>query len=267
MRIALGPFVLLAAAGGALGHDMYLMPSTFFPQPGERIQVGFHVGDSFPDSEVGGRLHRLRDPRLAWESGGVALTQLRTEGNRDVGEAVVGGQGVVIAAASTQPTLIELAPDQFTHYLAEEGLTETIDWRKRHNEAAKPGKERYSKYAKALLLVGASNGFAAHKVGFIIEIIPEADPYSLKPGDALPIQVLFRNQPAADLQIEAAWASRAAGKSKITVVGRTDAQGRVRVPLPEAGLWRIHTIKMERCGDPQAADWESFWASLTFELR
>ncbi len=257
--------LLLFGAVAAHGHDMYIMPGTFFPSKGDTITAGFHVGDSFPESEVGGRLDRLRNPRLTWKTGAASFRNLRTDGNRDLADVEVAGSGNLIAAVNTVPTLIELDPAKFTEYLKSEGLSEVIAWRAQHGESAKPGKERYSKYAKAILLSGAANGFANHAVGYMIEIIPEADPYSLKPGEFLPIRVLFRGKPAADLQIESAWAAQTGRKT--TVVGRTGSDGRLRVPLPATGLWRIRTIKMERCAEPAVADWESSWASLTFELR
>ncbi len=79
------------------------------------------------------------------------------------------------------------------------------------------------------------------------------------------MRVLFRGKPAAGLQLEAAWSG--GGKSKTTVIGRTDPAGRIQVPLAAARMWRLHSLMMERCSEPGAADWESFWASLTFEVR
>lgn len=256
---------LFAFTAAVQGHDLYLLPSTFLPAKGAIVNVGFHVGDSFPESEVSGRVERLRDPKLMWEGGSSSIGNLRVDGKRDVGDVKAGGEGESIAMVSTLPTLIELAPAKFTEYLREEGLTETIGWREQHGESSKPGKERYSKYAKAILLSGKANGFGRHLAGYVIEIVPEKDVYTLGPGASLPIQVLFRGKPAAGVQIESAWASKAG--SKTTVVGRTGADGRLEVPLTAAGLWRIHTIKMERCAEPDVADWESFWASVTFELK
>jgi hypothetical protein len=244
---------------------MYIMPGTFRPAKGTTITAGFHVGDSFPESEVGGRIERLDNPRLLWDGGSAAFTNLRLQGKRDVGDVLIGGPGDLIAAVSTKPTLIQLTPAKFTAYLEDEGLPEIVAWRAQHGESAKPGRERYSKYAKSILLSGATNGFATRPVGFIVEIVPEKDPYQLEPGGILPVQVLFRGKPAAGVQIESSWSG--GGPGKTAVVGRTGADGRLEVPLANAGMWRIHTIKMERCAEPEAADWESFWASLTFELR
>jgi hypothetical protein len=46
-------------------------------------------------------------------------------------------------------------------------------------------------------------------------------------------------------------------------VGKTDDEGRIDVPVTP-GQWRLHAIHMERSTKPDA-DWESFWATLTFE--
>jgi uncharacterized GH25 family protein len=80
------------------------------------------------------------------------------------------------------------------------------------------------------------------------------------------VQVLFRGKPAAGQQLEVAWAG--AGVSReMSIAGRTDQDGRLNVPLARPGKWRIHTLLMERCADQKAAEWESYWASLTFETR
>lgn len=265
MRITSIATLALTIVSAASAHDLYLMPDTFFPAQGEKVTVGFHVGDSFPESEVSGRLERLVNPRLIWRAGSTAFQHLRVEGKRDVGDATIPARGELIAAVNTIPNRIELTPGKFTEYLKEEGLTDVVAWRSQHGASSKPGKERYSKYAKSILLSGPSDGFASHVVGYIIEIIPEADPYALAPGQSLPIRVLFRGKPAPGLQIESAWSGK--GGRKTTVVGRTGPDGRLKVPLAAAGLWRLHTIKMESCEDPAVADWESFWASLTFAVR
>ncbi len=260
MKLAL----TLVLAGSALAHDLFIMPATFRPQPGQPLTIGFHIGDAFPSSEVAGRLPRLIEPKLSWQGGSVPVANLRIEGKRDLGTVTTpSSPGTLVATVASPPTLIELVPAKFLSYLKHEGLDEVIAYRASHNEAAKPGRERYSKYARALLRSGAPNEFFHQSSGLIIEIIPEADPYSLKPGDQLPIQVLFRGKPAPNLHLQASWAQGSQHNS--ASAGRTDANGRLRVNLPKAGLWRLHTIKMERCADP-AADWESFWASLTFEL-
>jgi hypothetical protein len=80
------------------------------------------------------------------------------------------------------------------------------------------------------------------------------------------VQVLLRGKPMADLQIEVAWLSKS-GQAARKPTGRTGKDGRMIIPVPAAGIWKLHTVYMERCAEPAVADWESFWASLTFEIE
>lgn len=180
------------------------------------------------------------------------------------GEAQIPWSGGLILTARTSSNAFTLGAEEFNAYLKEEGLSEVLEWRRMNGQTSLPGRERYSKYAKSLVTSGGNNNFHTKPVGLLIEIVPEMSPGELKAGDRLPLRVLFRGKPAAGLQIEAAWAGPNGGK-KVTIAGRTDRNGRMEVPLGMPGKWRIHTLRMERCADSDIADWESYWASLTFE--
>src|SRR6185503_18616679 len=138
-------------------------------------------------------------------------------------------------------------------------LTAAIESRKKLGETERPGRERYSMYVKSLVLAGAPNDGYKRVVGLPIEIVPEKDPLQVKSGQSLPVRVLFRGKPAADLQLFAA----SVGVPNKNI-GKTDANGRISVPV-KSGRWRLHSILMQRITEP-AADWESFWATLTFEI-
>ena len=172
---------------------------------------------------------------------------------------------MAILTSQTLPSLIELDPKKFLSYLEHENLTNAVEWRKSHGETAKPGKERYSKYVKSIIQVGKPDDFYKEKSGLLIEIVPEANPYSIRPGQTPSVQVLFRGKPAAGVAVESTWLEN--GKAKMEVFGRTDGQGRIVIPIKARGPHRLHAIVMERCAEPQVADWESSWASLTFEIQ
>lgn len=268
MKIAV--IALLASAALSSAHDLYLLPSNFHPQPGDRVAVSFHNGDSFPESEVAPKPERLVEAQLRSPMGSVAITGLRVQGNETTGSVVVPGAGALLLSVQTIPNLIEVPPAKFTDYLKEEGLTDVIAWRAAHAEDAKPGRERYQKFAKSLLHAGSGEKrFATHALGLTIEIVPAADPAQLQAGEELPVQVLFRGKPAADLQVEIAYAGKAGNKT--VIAGRTGSDGRLSVSLPHPGLYRLHALRMERCShdDESCAnvDWESYWASFTFERR
>lgn len=247
-------------------HDLYLMPSKFIVEPGARIQIAFHNGDGFPNSQAAARAERMLEPQILSASSTKPLENLRVQGKLLLSEATIPGPGNVMVAVHSKPNGIELTPTDFEKYLKHEGLDHVIRWRAEHAESSQVGRERYSKYVKSILLARNPSDYYRHIVGFPIEIIPEVNPYSLKPGEHLPIQILFRNKPARDLQIEMAWLPPGA-KAQEKIAGRTDGEGRLKVPIGSKGIWKLSTVLMERCTHPEAADWESFWASLTFEIR
>lgn len=265
MRRSLTFLAIFLAAGGLAAHDLYLMPAQFHVEKGQRITVALHNGDAFPESEATAPIERLRDALLRSKNAQPTVTGFHDDGKRTLGTVVIPGNGELLLSVRTEPNFIGLSPADFTKYLQEEGLAEVISWREAHGESSKPGRERYSKYAKAILLADRPNGEYERTAGFPIEILLERDPYLLEPGDTLPVRVIFRGEAAAGLQLEVSWVA-ADGAKKTEIVGRTNREGHVAFKLASAGRYRLHVLKMERCSEPAAADWESFWASLTFEI-
>lgn len=243
-------------------RDLYLQPSSFFVSSGERITVSIHEGDGFPNSESAVPLARLRDTDLITPSAVYNITNLRVTGTTVAAQANIKFRGTLILTARTMPNLVELEPQKFRDYLTKNRLTDIL----RQHPPDQAGRERYSEYAKALIQSEAADEFFSHVVGFMIEIVPEKNPYVLHTGDDLPIQVLLRGKPAPDLHVEAERVQ--AGPEPTRLSGKTDPSGHITIPINGAGKWRLRAVSMHKCADPTLADcWESLWASLTFEIR
>jgi hypothetical protein len=248
--------LILASAGTAVAHYNFIVPEKFRVAPGETLTIGFHAADGFPDSTL--LPIRLQTPLLHNASTPVAITGLRDVGLRRVGTVKApAGYSIITAVNPGRADTMKAAP--FLQYLQEEKLTAVIESRKKLGESDKPGRERYSMYLKSIVLAGAPNDGYKRVAGLTLEIVPEKDPSQLKSGETLPVRVLFKGKPAANLQLFAAKAG-AANKN----VGKTDANGRVSVPISK-GRWRLHSILMERI-TASDADWESFWTTLTLEI-
>jgi len=242
MRIA-----LLFFAAPLLAHDLYLLPRQFVTKPGEPLLVSIHNGDAFPKSDD------AIDPARVL---GGQLYDLRSLGHATHGFAKLDTPGTHWISIYTEPRLLELPAARFETYLKDEGLDSIVAWRAEHGESQKDGREMYSKFAKTLVVAGAPDAGWRKLVGLTLEIVPDADPRSLRPGAILPVRVLWRGKPANDLKIEAA------SDTGVVFSVRTDDEGKASIVIPAAGRWRLHTVAMER-----ASDWASFWSSLTFECR
>ena len=210
-----------------IAHDLYFLPPSFRVKPGERVRVAFHNGDAFPTSETTAPIARLRDVQAISKTGSMPITGLRESGKEVLGEAAFPGAGDIILAARTSPNFIQLESAKFEEYLKEEGLDHVLQWRTEHGASKLPGKERYSKYVKSLLLSGESTGFFNHVVGFTIEIVPEVNPSFLKAGEKLPIQVLFRGKPVPGIAVEAAFAPVSGKTAAFLFMAATASKGPV----------------------------------------
>lgn len=246
-------------------HDLYLMPDSFEVPQGGAVSFSLYNGDAFPKATSRVFLDRLRNPKLHGKSA-PALPEFTLDGTTRAFSTVnAATPGHLILTVETVVRTETMNGAEFLDYLKEENLTGVIDLREKTGEAGKEARERYAKYAKTIVRVGAGDGYFNQPTGLPIEFVPEKDPLALKPGEPLPVRLLFRGKPVPGIAVIAS--RSASGAPAIdSPAGATDADGRISIPLQGPGLWRLHAIHMLRSTDP-SADWESFWATLTFESK
>ncbi len=250
--------MLLAAV--AAGHDFWIEPSKYRSGHGKRITLHLKVGMQFEGEPVERDAKLTRKFVVAGPEGESPVPG--EDGAEPAGWFQAGAPGVYVVGYRSNRKFIEIDPKHFHEYLEEEGMGEIIERRRRLGEAGKPGREWYSRCAKLLVEVDGGGEGYSRRLGFILELIPEKNPYALEPGDELPVRLLFRGKPLAGALIEAETKGRPEAKQQ----ARTDAEGRAVLRLPAAGPWLLAVVHMERTPEGSKADWESWWATLVFEL-
>jgi uncharacterized GH25 family protein len=98
-------------------------------------------------------------------------------------------------------------------------------------------------------------------LGFALELVPEVNPYALGSGGSLPVRLLQGGKPLAGALITAVPREHADRK----VGSRTDTHGRARIELATSGVWLLKAVWVRPLAG-KYGEWESRWASLTFEL-
>jgi uncharacterized GH25 family protein len=178
-----------------------------------------------------------------------------------------GESGTYVAGISTLPRDIELSAPDFMEYLEHEGLLGTIEDRENKAISDQPAVEKYSKHVKALLQVGEERTVDyATVLGYPIEFIPLINPYDLSEGDEISFRLLYNNSPVPNQVVHIS--SRSA-KQKDNIAEketRTDARGELSFTLDKKGQWYVASIYMQESKE-QGLDYESNWATLTFEIR
>ncbi len=253
---------LLASAGGAAAHDFWIEPSLFRPAPGEKVAVRLRAGDTFPGEAVPRWPERIERFALVGRAGGTEVFGLPRMD--PAGFVAPAEPGLHLLVYDSNHARLTLEGDRFERHLAEQGLERVSALRKERGESAKTAREIYSRCAKALLQVGGKAAGGAgydRALGLPLELIPAANPYDLAGGGPLPLRLLYQGKPLAGARVEA----RSPGSPE-PVAGRTDAEGRIRLDLPGPGFWMVKAVHMVEAPTGSDADWESFWASLTFEL-
>ena len=100
-------------------------------------------------------------------------------------------------------------------------------------------------------------------LGFTLELVAERNPYTLRSDRDLPVRLTYEDRPLAGALVVAM--NRLNPAEKLSA--RTDKEGRVRFKLRPGGIWLIKAVHMVPAPAGTHADWASYWASLTFELR
>ena len=254
--------IALLAAMLLPAHDLYLYSNSFVAKPGSAGTIAFHNGDSFPGSDGPPAFERLRDAIVVSAKGTTPLRNIRQAGKTGIGDYTV-PEGSYVIGARTTPNFIQLDPKQFEDYLKHEKLDWVIRWRADNKEAAKDGRELYSKHSKALLNLDRGD-FALRPVGHPVEIVLLDNPAKLGAGATIRAQVLLRGKPVAGQPLEMAWTD--SKKTEMSWIGNTAQDGSIALKLATPGVFKLHTIVMERLKDTTTADWESHWASLTFAM-
>lgn len=265
-RFALALGAACALAAPAPAHDYWLVPDTFNPKPKATVGVRLFVGEELkPEQELPFAAKKTPVAQLATKSDDVPLAEAKV-GTKPAFALALPGTGSAVLRVDRDWSSITLKADKFTAYLKEEGLGHIVEARERAGETRADGSERYRRCLKALLHGGTPDGAAARQLGQAFEIVPTKDPYTLKAGDVLPVKVFFEGKPLAGQKLTAL---HRAGETLTSATATTDKTGAAEFKLAQGGVWLVRGVHMRRVTEKNpepAADWESFWASVSFEL-
>ena len=262
-RVGLVAVAVVAVSRAPLfAHDMWMEPTTFSPEAGQIVGVRLRVGQDL----LGDPLPRngaLVNQFVVVDAEGRKPVVGR-DGSDPAGFVRAAVPGVLVIGYHSNPSPVDLAAEKFNQYLKEEGLDGVAALRASRNETGASAHEIFSRCAKSLLLSGTpAKAEADRALGFTLELVAEKNPYALHAGEDLPVSLTYEGRPLPGALVVAM--NRANAMAKLT--SRTDKNGRVTFKLPQDGTWLIKAVHMIPAPAGANADWASFWASLTFELK
>ena len=259
--VATAALLVLAATTSLRAHDFWIEPRAFTVTPGGlvglRLMVGQNMlGDALVRDEAG--LERFIVRR-----GDDQQSIPGRDGGEPAGILRVIGPGLMVVGYQSRPHALELSREKFDSYLGEEGLDAVQTILAGMKTRPTVAREQYIRCAKALLSSGAqAAGQRDRAMGLTLELVADRNPYILAPGQPFPVTLLYNGVPQPDALVIAI--NRDDPGARISA--RSNAQGRVNFTLTRGGVWLIKAVHMIATPPGSEADWQSFWASLTFEL-
>lgn len=257
---------LLALAGPAAAHELWLAPLDHVVPPDGMLQAEIVNGEEF------------EGPRMAYLPGRVARYEVAMAGEVVQVEMRMGdlpalnvpppaADGLAVVGYQSTPSTVTWSEwERFTRFAEHKDLGEV---EVRHRERGLPEDgfaEAYVRFSKTLIAVGSGAGMDPG-FGFETEIVALANPYTDALPEGLPVRLTYRGDPRAEAQIEM-FVRAADGGVTISTL-RTDAEGVALVPLiPGTEVMLDAVVLREPSADLAAtgAVWETLWANLTFAV-
>lgn len=232
----------------AQAHDMWITAPAC--SPGTNLVMDIGYGHAFPNGEPL-EMELIDQPRII---GSASVIKTKPAGEMKFVSVSNLPKGTYIVAGGRIPMWYTKSPEGTIH--------------KPKNEVPNAiSCGRYVKFAKAIVNVDGAAGDVSKPVGTALEIVPLANPATLKAGDELPVQVLLNGKPMAKAEVMATFAGFSKDGKAMAFYQKTDKDGKVNVKLWHDGLWLVRTFQKEPFKDQSKCDTFAQTAVLTFELK
>jgi uncharacterized GH25 family protein len=256
-------FCLLLILPSLDGHEFWLGLTRYRLAPGGETVLTFFVGEDFHGETWTKRNERLQSLKLYGADGVKDLSATAMETDTLPMSLSFANAGTHLLAMESKNSYIELDGEKFTAYLEEDGIDNIKALRSSKGESTKAAREHYRRCAKTILQVGSKTDHTPlQKLGQALEIVPLKNPYALRKGEELTLQVMFLGKPLPNTVVRTWQKAPAQETAKARL--RTDAEGKTSFIPAVAGEWMVSLVYMIPSTDP-AADYQSYWATLVFQ--
>ena len=241
-------------------HDFWIEASSYDPLPTDEVALVWRVGVGFKGDSLPYITEWINDFSMVTSAG---RKPIRSIPGSDPVVTLESSAATRMIGYQGERSFVELEPEKFNSYLREEGMEYILQQRRDRGEADRPAPEYFVRCAKALLKGSEDAGLVfRERLGYALELIPQSDPYALRPGGELVFQLLYLGEPIEDLLIQVVSRTDPEFRS----ASRTDADGRATLSFADPSLYLVKAVHMVPLENDATARWESFWASFTFEV-
>lgn len=260
-------FLLFAFVQSVSAHDYWIAPNQYSISKGDLLTAELLVGDKL-SSELSRNLNkeRTKNYKLMNAEGTVDLLEKFSEGALPIFSHKMDVEGLNLIAIEREFHRTEMTDKQFSSYLEHENMTDVMALRKKLGPKDIIHR-RYARSIKSLVKVGANYDGNLYKkeLGHMNEIILLDNPFKLKAGDFMRVQLIDRGKVLAGRTITAFNSEDNKLLSTQKVV--TNADGIASFKMDEAGFWMIRSSHIWHCSKCEDVNWEGYISSYSFSLN
>jgi len=247
-------------------HEFWIEPHDFSINPDTEIQADIRVGQDFKGDAF---------PYIP--SRFIAFKRYDSIGETDV-DGVTGDLPALALTLRAEGlnifTYVSVAErirfqdwDKFAAYLDLEGLTTIPARHDARGLSRDEVSELYTRCAKTLVAVGDATGGQDRATGMRLELVASQNPMTLAPGAAMSFTLLWEGEPLADTQVALFRRGDTGRDATAKTITRTDGNGQASFTIPAQGTYLAASVHMTEAPADRNADWQSYWASLTFGVE
>jgi uncharacterized GH25 family protein len=254
----------------ALAHEFWFQPQKFFYTIREVARLRFMVGENFEGENWSGNRDKIQQLTHYTPSGEMIDISAKISSNKgDSLQLPLQEEGTHMVIFNSNNSFLSLDAAKFNDYLKEDGLTNAIAYRQENKEEGKTSTEHYQRSIKTLLQVGyALTDACTKRTSLPLDIIPEQNPYSVTVGAKesllkVRFRVLFKGIPLDSTLVRVFYHLPGTNQVKTDIL-QTNKKGWVTANR-HPGPYLVTCVHMEHTPNDTEAEWQSYWASLSFE--
>jgi len=250
----------------AAAHEFWIEPLRFVVPTGDRVVANLNVGKYFKGNVQPFIQEKFVEFSVTDSSGKRSVSG--RPGDLPALDVPVLHPGLQVLAYQSRPqSAVYEDFAKFERFAQKEGNLWIIDEHKRRGLPRRKITEAYTRFAKSLVQAGDTRG-ADEIVGFPLELLVETNPYTMPAGGDVTVRLLWQGEGLPFAQISVF--QKSAGCEATLSAVQTDESGLALVSYNGGGRFLLNAVHVilptpETLRDIRA-DWESLWASLTFEL-
>ncbi len=239
------------------GHNLWLVGKN---ETAEKTKIEINTGDDFPASDSAVMTERIAGFRVLSKNGVQNITNFTVEGKSLTAIVEEKPKTAFVAAIELLPHPITLEADRFAHYIEDEAAQMFTAPDFVIGETGEQQRESYAKFAKVLVKNNAENTEVfTRKIGHKFEIVLTEISAKL-----MRVQVLFEGKPVENLRVSNGAENLNGGKYSAHT--RTDENGFAEIEITQNGHWFVRSHLIRKHSNAKSFEWESFWASVTFNI-